>query len=261
MLDSVDVLAEQEELLVQLVEAARAVPRDQRENFLHVAFNGPDILFHPGFPIAKQIEVITQDLDILARNGLLDLSVNSSGNREYWITPLGYRYYEHLKTRDAEPIEQVEREIRRLVESTGFADRYPESQARWLAAARALWTADSAKEASTVGHLCREAMQAFATELIAHYEVEDADSNPAHDVARVRAVLTTVGARLSSAERGLLDALLAYWGSVSDLVQRQEHGAQRERERLAWEDSRRVVFQTAVLFYEVDQSLRRVPRA
>jgi hypothetical protein len=49
----------------------------------------------------------------------------------------------------------------------------------------------------------------------------------------------------------MLKALLAYWGTVNDLVQRQEHGGQKEREPLKWEDGRRVVFQTAVVMFEI----------
>ena len=48
---------------------------------------------------------------------------------------------------------------------------------------------------------------------------------------------------------------MTYWGTVSDLVQRQEHGAQREGKQLVWEDARRVVFQTANVMFEIDRSL------
>jgi hypothetical protein len=49
--------------------------------------------------------------------------------------------------------------------------------------------------------------------------------------------------------------LLAYFGTVSDLIQRQEHGAQKEGEGLMWEDARRVVFQTALVMFELDRVL------
>ena len=256
----VDIMPEQEELLVRLVEAARAVPSDERENFLHIEFGGGDLLFHPGFPVAKQAEVITQDLDILYRNDLLDMSINKSGNREYWLTPLGFRYYQFLKTREGSPIEQIGREVRSLIESEGFATRYPEANARWLAADQLLWRADSDKDATTIGHLCREAMQAFATELLGRFDIEDADQDPAHVVARIRAVLEKAGSGLGATEGQLLEAILNYWGAVTDITQRQEHGAQREGEPLVWEDSRRVVFQTGVVFYEFDRSLARVTK-
>ena len=54
-----------------------------------------------------------------------------------------------------------------------------------------------------------------------------------------------------------LDALLEYWKTVSSLVQRQEHGAQREKENLIWADGRRDVCQTLLVMYEVDKALSR----
>lgn len=55
--------------------------------------------------------------------------------------------------------------------------------------------------------------------------------------------------------RAFLDALLAYWGTASDLVQRQEHGNQKVGAALLWEDGRRVVFQTAMVMYEIERAL------
>jgi hypothetical protein len=50
----------------------------------------------------------------------------------------------------------------------------------------------------------------------------------AKTVARIRVVLDRRSLRLSTTEKPFLDALLVYWGTVSDLVQRQEHGGQKE---------------------------------
>jgi hypothetical protein len=61
--------------------------------------------------------------------------------------------------------------------------------------------------------------------------------------------------RVGTTAAPFLVALLAYWGTVSDLVQRQEHGAQKEGGPLVWEDGRRVVFQTAIVMFEVDRAL------
>jgi hypothetical protein len=74
-------------------------------------------------------------------------------------------------------------------------------------------------------------------------------------VARIRSVLQQHAAKLGTTAAPFLDALLVYWGTVSDLVQRQEHGAQKEGRPLVWEDGRRVVFQTAIVMFEVDRTL------
>ena len=56
-------------------------------------------------------------------------------------------------------------------------------------------------------------------------------------------------------ERAFLDALLAYWGTVIDLVQRQEHGALREGTPLIRRDAKRVVLQCAIVMYELDEAI------
>jgi hypothetical protein len=71
--------------------------------------------------------------------------------------------------------------------------------------------------------------------------------------AGIRAVLNARA--LGDTRRALLAALLAYWGTVSDLVQRQEHGAQKQGEPLTWEDTRTVVFQTAIVMFEIARTV------
>ena len=55
-----------------------------------------------------------------------------------------------------------------------------------------------------------------------------------------------------------IEALVHYFGTVSDLNQRQEHGATRESESLTPEDARRVVFHSMLVMYEVDRTLALV---
>ena len=72
-------------------------------------------------------------------------------------------------------------------------------------------------------------------------------------VDRVRAALAAVQASESVAAQ--CDALVRYWGTTSDLAQRQEHGATREGEPLSSEDARRLIFHAALVMYEVDRLL------
>ncbi len=51
-------------------------------------------------------------------------------------------------------------------------------------------------------------------------------------------------------------ALIKFWGTVSDLDQRQAHDATREGERLTKEDARRAVLFTLLVMLEVDSALR-----
>ena len=74
------------------------------------------------------------------------------------------------------------------------------------------------------------------------------------DINRIQAVVDQRRSQLGTTA-ALLDALVSYWRVVSGLVQRQEHGAQKEGRPLVWEDGRRVVFQTAIIMFEVDRML------
>ena len=101
-------------------------------------------------------------------------------------------------------------------------------------------------------------MQAFTSDIIEQYPPASVTSDPTMTVTRLRAVLTLLASQLGTTEEPFLNALIAYWGTVSDLVQRQEHGAQKEGQPLVWEDARRVVFQTALVMFEVDSVYHEV---
>ncbi len=61
---------------------------------------------------------------------------------------------------------------------------------------------------------------------------------------------------LGDKTHAFLDALLPYWGTVSDLAQRQTHAARKENEPVTPEDARRVVFYSMLVMYELDRSIR-----
>jgi hypothetical protein len=259
MLDEILLEKEQIELLVRLVEAARNVPRERREKFfVSQALNRPDMIVHPGLP-NRQTEGYVGDVEELGTKGLLSVDFTPRGTPKFDVTPEGFRYYEELKSQGP-PTERVETTVREYLESPMFQGRHSGAFEKWADAEGKLWASDSQKELTTIGHLCREAMQLFATSLVEQYKPAEVDQGPAHAVARVRAVIEARKAVLGQTERKWLDALLPYWGAVSDLIQRQEHGAQREAGTLTWEDARRVVFQTAIAMFEVDGALSRTPR-
>jgi hypothetical protein len=70
-------------------------------------------------------------------------------------------------------------------------------------------------------------------------------------------VLERLDETLGRTSSEMLQALVAYWATVMNIIQRQEHGSQREGGELTWEDARRVVFQTAVVMFEVDRAVRK----
>jgi hypothetical protein len=247
---------EQEELLKVLVEASRNVPRDQRRKFMFTQSYGPeDRIQHPGLP-DQMMPAYEGDLDVLEREGLLNASYTGQrGNRFFDVSPVGFRFYEDMQQRLGTPAQQVEEVLKRYLEADAFQQTYPLAYRKWVEAEELLWASDSQQQLTTIGHLCREAMQEFATALVDRYQPPGVDTDQAHTVARTRAALNQHASKLGATVAPFFDALLAYWGTVSDLVQRQEHGAQKEGHPLVWEDGRRVVFQTAIVMFEVDRAL------
>lgn len=76
-------------------------------------------------------------------------------------------------------------------------------------------------------------------------------AKPNETIRKVRAALSSCS-DLSDKTR---EVVLAYFGTASDLAQRQEHGALRDKRPLSDNDGRRVVFHTMLAMYEVHQTL------
>ena len=245
---------EQADLLTALVEEHRRVPRERRDRFYVSNTNQGSHAFYPKAQDGWQIPVVQGDLEVLASYGLISVDYGQYGISGIVVRPEGLSAYEQLRRQAGEPVANVEREIRRYLDTEAFQARYPTALAKWREAEDVVWQADAPRALTTIGHLCREAMQLFASELIRRYQPTGSDPEPAHDVARIRAVLDLAKIQLGKAEAAFLDALVTYWGTVSDLAQRQEHGAQKEGEALQWEDARRLVFQTAIVMFEVARS-------
>jgi hypothetical protein len=248
---------EQKDLLAALVEAARNVPRNWRKPFSFRECQSDSWIEHPGLP-DKTLDAYKGDIETLAREGLLALSYGSRAQISgFDVTPQGFAYYEWMKQRAGQPIQNVETTIRDYLDADHFQQKYPKACQKWAEAESMLWASDSEHQLTTIGHLCREATQEFATALVEQHQPPDVDKDKAHTVARISVVLDLRKSQLGSKEKPFLDALLAYWRTVNDLIQRQEHGGKKEGEPLVWEDGRRVVFQTAVAMFEIDRAISR----
>jgi hypothetical protein len=252
----------QEKLLIQLVEAERSLPRNERQYFYVAHTMGPPgvELIHPA--ISRQSPRIFEgDLRTLNSYGLISIvSYDRNGIESFRITNDGFQMYDQIMRRLGTPTERIQQIIKDHLESDKFRTSYPNAYAKWAQAETLLWTDDSASALTTIGHLIREAMQEFSQALVNRYNPKGCTSDGSKTVARIRAVINSLAQQCGDAERALLDALLTYWGTVSDLAQRQEHGAQKECEPLLWLDARRVVFQTAVVMFEIDNTLSRLSK-
>jgi hypothetical protein len=216
--------------------------------------SGPDIVMGNG----SQFEVLYSDVMTLQGEGLIEVTqYHSTGSGfGFFVTPLGFEFYEELKKQTAEPVEQVEETTLRYLDSGEFQNRHPQSFSQWKEAADLLWGADSETALSTIGHKCREAVQSFVTELLELHGISDAPPDVARTRDRLSAVLKRQHPNIGERHRELLDSLFSYRVAACDLAQRQEHGGQKA-EPLGWEDGRRVVFQTAVVMFEIHRTTER----
>lgn len=253
MFDHILLDKEQVELLYVLVEATRNIPREKRQKFIYVRSQSPVVLFAD-----ERINAYIGDIEILAGSGLLNLSYTHGGSPIFDVTPLGFRYYEYMKKLDHHPVKQVESEIRNFLNADIFQKKYPKAYQKWSNAEAKLWESDSEKQLTEIGHLCREAMQEFAEALVEQYQPPNFDKDKAHIVARLKSVIGLNTIKMGT-KKPFFEAIIGFWGEISDLVQRQEHGGQKEGQELVWQDGRLVVFQTAIIMFEIDIALSRSP--
>ena len=249
--DNILLEREQEDLLIALVEASRQQPRDRREKFrVEQVADGSLVYGLDSYPNAYE-----GDIEILGEANLLNCTHDSYGALTFGVTPLGFRYYEHLMKSRGTATERVEESVSRYLDSAAFTARHPDAFAKWQQAQELLWDSDSQNQHTIIGHLCREAMQSFGTSLIEAYQPPNVESDVTKTKDRLKAVIQHRKSRMSDKVTSVLEAMLVYWYTLIDLDQRQEHGAQKEGETLTWEDSRRLVFQTAVVMFEIDRAL------
>lgn len=240
-------------LLCVLVEAARNVRREERQPFIFAEYIGDSRIQHPGLPDTRG-KAYKGDIEELIRTGLISASYQHN-IISFDVSPKGFKYYESIKQKITEPIQRIEHHVQTYLDTDHFQKSYPQAFQKWVQAETLLWSSDTTSQFTTIGHLCREAVQEFATSLVEKFKPHVVDPDKAHTVARLRAVFQTLKQALGKTEAPFFDALLTYWGTVNDLIQRQEHGGQREKQALSWHDARRTVFQTAIIMFEIDSSL------
>ena len=222
----------QKELLINIVEAARNTPLDKRQKFFVAQSFGGDNLLHPSIPKEKT-QIYFGDIEALANEGLLALGYGSEGTPNFDVTPFGFRYYEYLKEKLGEPVERVVKTVRNYLDTNNFVQNYPTAYEKWCSAEELLWRSDSKQQLTLIGHLCRESVQEFANHLVSVYNLSNVPKDKSKTVARLKAVVENKAGFWGDTKRAFLDALVAYWGTVNDLIQRQEHDSQKERHPLA----------------------------
>lgn len=238
---------EQTKLLQILVEAHRITT--ERESFQWDCDRFEFNIYHTGLHGYKR-NAHEPDVRILERAGLIFFDGGT-----FNLEPLAFRYYERLKRESGESCARIEDTVRTFLNGALLQQVCPKAYEQWAKAEKALWAQDAEMHLTEIGHHCREAIQEFATAAVSHFRPSEIDLDITHTVKRIQTLLNLRRSQLGKTKHALFDALLVYWGTVSDVIQRQEHGGQKEGEPLVWEDGRRVVFQTAILMFECSDAL------
>jgi hypothetical protein len=143
---------------------------------------------------------------------------------------------------------RIESQIGRYLDEDSFRDSYPDAYGKWRLALD-LFAVHPAQHANAVGNACRDAMLAFADVSLSRHRIKTPARSGTVDKLRVLINQETASSRVAA--HG--EALVAYWGTVSDLANRQAHSATREKETLGAEDARRLIFHTMLVMFEVDR--------
>ena len=137
----------QKELLCQLIEAFRSVPKDRRQKFIAVKTLGTpqDWLIHPGFPSNQS--VYQGDYEALEREQLVTIEVSLSDfrTRNIDITSRGFRYYKYLKGQSQDRGQNITNTMRTYLEMDPFQKRCPEAYQCWFKACL-LYTSPSPRD-------------------------------------------------------------------------------------------------------------------
>lgn len=242
---------EQEDLFIQMVEIFRSVPRENRGLMVEASSKDGTCLVMP----KGQIKGYARgDLDILVSVGLLNIDYGSRGGKRYTIFPVGYQYYDWLLKQQGKPVERIEKQTIRYLDFEDFRKAYPEAYRKIKQAEEMLWSADKEEQFTTIGHLCREAVQDFADDLYTSVRGTAYEGPKTQTNNRIETVITEQCD--SKKVRKYLRSLFDYWKAVGGLIQKQEHRAEKEKEQLTWEDSRRVVFQTVNVMFELHKTFK-----
>ena len=245
---------EQKDLFIRMVENVRSVPRENRSPMIEASSKDGTCLVMP----KGQIKGYAQgDPDALVSVGLLNIDYGSRGGKRYTISPVGFQYYEWLMKEMGKPVERIEKHTFNYFDSGDFRKTYKEAYGKLKQAEELLWSSDSDANFSAIGHHCREALQEFADALYEQVIGKPSEEPKASTVKRIRAIIEAKSTETGKTVTAFLDSLLPFWGTVSDLVQRQEHAGQKEGEHINWEHARRVVFQSANVMFELHRTFEK----
>jgi hypothetical protein len=249
--------AHQNILISTIIEAHRSLPIGKRTEFLVTTDSSGTSMMHPSLP-NNSLDVSTVDLKMLdsAEYIKIESNVNSNASFSFYPTSKGIKYYEYLKQNNIGTFQQIDNEVRNYLTNSNFPLIYPLAFAKWKEANNLLWQAENQINCSTIGHLCRESVQEFLDIIISKYNLANKYPDKAHTKNRFEGIINYNKGTLGKTLPKFIEAIADYWNCLIEIIQRQEHSGLKDGEELGFEDARRVVFHTAILFYEVNRIMK-----
>ena len=245
---------EQINLFCQIVDAHRNVIPSKRTDFIVTRDSTSDSMLHPGFSNGWA-DVVIVDLRILDNSGLIKIYNSNNPHTEFsfTLTSLGFQYYEYIKDKSISPIERIQKETLNFINIPSFEQRYKNAFLKWKESEKLLWSTNTEINISTVGHLCREALQDFLDILISRHHLGKDYPQKDKTKGRVKALINNRKSTSSDTILKLLEKFYEFWDMLNELVQRQEHYGLKERETIVLEDAKRVVLYTVIIMQELDK--------
>lgn len=245
-------LPEQSDLLASLVTLARQSPEEVG------TFTVVQHLMGIAIASARRVELedaSMPNLRVLAEARLVGMAEIGAQMWQLWVTPHGFAYDQRRRSGFGQPLVGLQGEVVNYLETDDFVARHPAAHRAWKRAMASLWTQDSEQHISSIGHDCREALQAFTTELLTLTGVTSADTDTSHTKNRIRTALFGRHEQ-SGTSTPSLEALIDYVDALIPAIQQAEHAGQKQGQPLVWEDARRIVFLTGLAMYELDRAVR-----
>ncbi|MCH7826912.1 MAG: hypothetical protein IIC75_02885 [Bacteroidetes bacterium] len=245
---------EQINLLCQIVDAHRNVTTSKRTDFIVTSDVTSDTMLHPGFSKGCT-DVVIVDLRILDSSGLIKIYYPNNPGTEFsfTLTSRGFQYYEFIKDKSINPIERIQKEILSFINIPSFEQRYQKAFLKWKESEKLLWSTNTEINLSTVGLLCREALQELLEILITRNQLEEEYPKKDKTKNRVKALINNKNLTSSSTIIKLLEKFYEFWDMLNDLVQRQVHHGLNENETIVLDDAKRVVIYTVIIMKELDK--------
>lgn len=179
--------------------------------------------------------------------GLLHISYGSRGTPNYRVSGEALRFYRWLMESNGAAIDQVEASVRRIVESSTFAEAHPGAAHHLNKAFALLWGEKTSDQIiSEVGDHLRKALMDATTDIVGEGGSQE------RPVERLRTHMATLD--LSSREVDVVARIVDLAEAALRLDHRLNHvrdETDRGRKEVGWDEVRRASFATALACYEL----------